>query len=86
MGHLIKIANLVVDLVEKCSLRPILAKQLPPEVLAVWEEFVSCTLSEINKTHNIALVCHHGFLTLNIMKQCFFFVFFVECTFLERYN
>lgn len=56
MGHLIKIANLVVDQVEKCSLRPILAKQLSPEVLAVWEEFVKCTLSEINKTHNIALV------------------------------
>ncbi|KAJ1523259.1 hypothetical protein ONE63_001138 [Megalurothrips usitatus] len=55
MGHLIKIANYVVETVEKCSLRPILAKQLPPEVLAVWEEFVSCRLSEINKTHNIAL-------------------------------
>ena len=56
MGHLIKIANHVVDHVEKCSLRPMLAKQLPPEVIAVWEEFVSCRLSEINKTHNIALV------------------------------
>ncbi|XP_026283493.1 serine/threonine-protein phosphatase 6 regulatory subunit 3 isoform X1 [Frankliniella occidentalis] len=55
MGHLIKIANLVVDQVAKCSLRPILVKQLSPEVLGVWEEFVSCTLSEINKTHNIAL-------------------------------
>ncbi|XP_034231929.1 serine/threonine-protein phosphatase 6 regulatory subunit 3 isoform X2 [Thrips palmi] len=55
MGHLIKIANLVVEQVEKCSLRPVLANQLPPEVLAVWEEFVKCTLSEINKTHNIAL-------------------------------
>lgn len=57
MGHLIKIANHVVEQVEKCSLRPVLANQLPPEVLAVWEEFVKCTLSEINKTHNIALVC-----------------------------
>ncbi|KAK3909747.1 Serine/threonine-protein phosphatase 6 regulatory subunit 3 [Frankliniella fusca] len=55
MGHLIKIANLVDDQVAKCSLRPVLAKQLSPEVLAVWEEFVKCTLSEINKTHNIAL-------------------------------
>ncbi|KAK7870635.1 hypothetical protein R5R35_009131 [Gryllus longicercus] len=55
MGHLIKIANHIVDHACKGPLADFIKEHVPEETASAWDAFVTNTLSEINKKHNIVL-------------------------------
>lgn len=57
MGHLINIANNIVNQREKNeNLDKFLKDNLSPECLNKWDNFVNVELTKINKTHQILLV------------------------------
>lgn len=55
MGHLIKIANHIADQACKGPLAEFIKENESEETIAAWDAFVSNTLSEVNKKHNINL-------------------------------
>lgn len=59
MGHLINIANNIVNQRERSeNLDKFLKNNLLLECLNKWENFVNVELTKINKTHQILLVYH----------------------------
>lgn len=58
MGHLINIANNIVNQCKKSgNLDKFLKDNLSPECLSKWDELVDNELATINKTYQILLVC-----------------------------
>ncbi|XP_067001625.1 serine/threonine-protein phosphatase 6 regulatory subunit 3 isoform X2 [Anabrus simplex] len=55
MGHLIMIANHIVQHSEKGPLATFIKEHVSADTVAAWEAFVANTLAEINKTHQINL-------------------------------
>lgn len=57
MGHLINVANNIVNQREKSeNLDKFLKDNLLPECLSNWDNFVNIELTKINKIHQIHLV------------------------------
>lgn len=57
MGHLIRIANLVVQEFEKnATLNAFVNENLAKETLTAWNNFIKGPLANINKTQQIILV------------------------------
>ncbi|KAJ9574671.1 hypothetical protein L9F63_008203, partial [Diploptera punctata] len=55
MGHLIKIANHIAQQSEKGPLGNFIKEHVAAETVTAWEAFVTNTLAETNKTHQICL-------------------------------
>nr|CAD7603584.1 unnamed protein product [Timema genevievae] len=55
MGHLIKIANHILNASEKGTLSSFITENVSPDVVDAWEAFVLNQLAEINKSNQLCL-------------------------------